>query len=99
MSNPKLYKSKNNSILFGVLGGLSNYFNIDPVLTRVVFVIAMVMFDTISGGLILGYILLAFVMPEEPIDYTDHPVQHRHRSKSQQPPDHDTLDEDEWSNF
>lgn len=93
----KLYKSKDNSILFGVLGGLSNYFNIDPVLCRVVFVIAMVMFD---GLVILAYIILAFVMPEEPLEHSNQSLDHTHRRQtSQRPTDIDEMEDDEWSNF
>lgn len=100
MFSQKLYKSKNNSILFGVLGGLSEYFKVDPVLCRVLFVIAVVMLDTLSGVFILVYIVLAFVMPEKPVDYSDQPLDHSHYNQTpKQPIDVDEMDEEEWSNF
>lgn len=39
VSMKQLRKSKHNEILFGVLGGIAEYFNIDPVLVRVIFVV------------------------------------------------------------
>ena len=49
--------------IFGVCGGLGDYFGIDPTLVRVVFLIAVLGFGT---GLLL-YIILAIVMPEETV--------------------------------
>jgi Putative stress-responsive transcriptional regulator len=48
-------------MIAGVCGGLANYFNIDPVIVRLVFVVA-VLFGGISP---LVYIILWIVMPEE----------------------------------
>ncbi len=47
----------------GVAGGLANYFDIDPTLIRVLFVVSIF----IGGGGILAYIILWIVVPEEPI--------------------------------
>lgn len=57
----RLYRSKKDKMIAGVCGGLAEYFDIDPVLVRVLFAITAFM-----GGLgILLYILLAIVTPEE----------------------------------
>lgn len=58
----KLVKSSHNAVIFGVLGGIGEYFNIDPVLLRVVVVVA-----TFAGvGVTIPvYLLLALVMPDE----------------------------------
>ncbi len=54
----KLYRSEKNKIVAGVCGGLAEYFNIDPVLVRIAFVIVS-FFDGVG---ILAYIILwAFV--------------------------------------
>lgn len=45
MSNKKLYKSSVNRMLCGVCGGIAEYFNIDPTLVRLVWVII-----TLMGG-------------------------------------------------
>ncbi len=57
--NKRLVKSKNKK-LFGVAGGLAEYFNIDPLLMRVLIVILSIGF----GIVIVGYILLAIWMPK-----------------------------------
>lgn len=56
----RLLKSKDKKI-FGVCGGLGKYFDIDPTLIRIIFLIAFVMF---GSGLIL-YLIMALVMPNE----------------------------------
>ena len=54
----RLVKSS-NKMLFGVCGGLGEYFDIDPTIVRVAFVVALLTFGT---GLLL-YLILAIVMP------------------------------------
>lgn len=58
----KLAKSKNNAVIFGVLGGIGEYFNIDPVLLRVVVVVATFVG---VGSTVPIYLLLALVMPDD----------------------------------
>jgi len=57
----KLAKSKNNAVIFGVLGGVGEYFNIDPVLLRV---IVVVLTFAGVGFTVPLYLLLALVMPD-----------------------------------
>ncbi|USS40468.1 PspC domain-containing protein [Thermococcus aggregans] len=59
----KLYRSKKNRILFGVCGGLAEYFNVDPTLVRILFILLLL---GSVGTAALLYLLLALVMPEEP---------------------------------
>ncbi|MCL5411874.1 MAG: PspC domain-containing protein [Patescibacteria group bacterium] len=55
-----LYRSENDKIIAGVAGGLGEYFEVDPTLVRIVFVLLTL----ISGGLgILFYIILAIILP------------------------------------
>lgn len=56
----RLLKSKDKKI-FGVCGGLGTYFDIDPTIIRVAFLVGFVMF---GSGLIL-YLIMALVMPNE----------------------------------
>ena len=56
----RLTKS-NDKKVFGVCGGLGNYFDIDPTLVRVGFLVAVFMFGT---GVLL-YLILAVVVPNE----------------------------------
>ncbi len=56
----RLYRSKTNRVIAGVCGGLGEYFSLDPVLFRILFVAL-----TIAGGSgILLYVVLIFVIPE-----------------------------------
>lgn len=57
----KLYRSGKNRILFGVCGGLAEYFEIDPVIVRVIFV----MLALFSGIGFIAYLILMIVVPLE----------------------------------
>lgn len=61
----KLYRSTTNKVFSGVCGGLGNYFNIDPVVLRLVWVIASMMLGLGLGGLI-AYIIAAIIIPVDP---------------------------------
>ena len=45
MEQKKLFRSVDNRMICGVCGGIGNYFNIDPTLIRLVWVLA-----SLSGG-------------------------------------------------
>ena len=57
----KLYRSESNKVWLGVLGGLGEYFNTDPVLLRVIFILILVFTGFIPG--FVAYIFAALVMP------------------------------------
>jgi len=59
MSNKKLYKSSVNRMLCGVCGGIAEYFNIDPTLVRLVWIITLM-----GGAGILAYIIAAIIIPD-----------------------------------
>lgn len=63
METRTLYRSHSDKIIAGVCGGLGRYFDVDPVLVRIVFVVLAVT----HGIGILFYLLLMFVVPKEPI--------------------------------
>ena len=46
----------------GICGGIGEYFELDPTIIRVLFVV----FSVFLGGGILAYIILWLVMPQEP---------------------------------
>ena len=62
----RLYKSKTDKKLCGVCAGIANYFNIDPTIVRLIWV--LLIFGYGSG--LLAYLVAALIMPEEP-DYED----------------------------
>jgi len=49
-------------MIAGVAGGLAEYFDIDPTLVRVLFIVGVFL-----GGGILAYIILWIVVPEKPL--------------------------------
>ncbi len=57
---PKRLIKSTNKKLFGVAGGVADYFNIDPTLVRVGFVVLA--FICLPASLV-GYIALAILMP------------------------------------
>ena len=61
-STRKLYRSKTDRKVAGVCGGLAQYFNIDPTLIRVLFVVLAVLG---GSGLVL-YLALWIIVPKEP---------------------------------
>lgn len=60
----KLYRSKYDRTLAGIFGGLGHYFNIDPVILRVIFIIFTIC--TLGWVGITAYIVLIFVIPTDP---------------------------------
>lgn len=61
----RLYRSRDDRILFGVAGGMARYFNVDPAIVRLVWVLLFIA----AGTGILLYIVAAIVIPEEPAGY------------------------------
>lgn len=55
----KLYKSRNR-MLCGVCGGIGEYFNMDPTVIRLLWIL----FSILGGCGILAYIIAAIVIPE-----------------------------------
>lgn len=63
MGQKRLLRSRTDRQIAGVCGGLGEYFNIDPTIVRLLFVIGT--FLSAGGGGIILYIILAVVIPEE----------------------------------
>lgn len=62
MSDKRLMRSRDDVMFLGVAGGLAAYFEIDPVLIRLLFVA----FGLASfGQALLVYVLLAVLMPQQ----------------------------------
>ena len=62
--NKKLYKSNTNKILEGVCGGIAEYFDVDPTIVR----LAWVVFCALGGSGILAYIIAAIIIPSAPLE-------------------------------
>lgn len=60
--NRRLYRSRKDKMIAGVCAGLGDYFDIDPTLVRIIFIVSLFL----GGSGILAYIILWIVVPEEP---------------------------------
>ena len=59
--NNQFARTRGDRMIGGVCGGIARYFNIDPVIVRLVFVLSVLL----GGVSPLIYVLLWIVMPEE----------------------------------
>lgn len=62
----KLYKS-NNKVIDGVCAGIAEYFDLDPTIIRV----AWIIFCVLGGSGVLAYLLCALIIPRRPGDIVD----------------------------
>ncbi|HSM56442.1 MAG TPA: PspC domain-containing protein [Candidatus Sulfomarinibacteraceae bacterium] len=62
MSEKRLVRSRTDRMFFGVAGGVAHYLNVDPVLVRLIFVLIAL---ASQGQILLVYLILAILMPEE----------------------------------
>ena len=60
--NKRLYRSTREKMIGGVCGGMAEYFEIDPVLIRILFVVA----TFVGGSGVLAYIICWIIVPEQP---------------------------------
>ena len=58
----RIYRPREGKVLVGVCSGIANYFNIDPVLVR----LGWIIFCCIGGSGFLAYLVAAVLIPEEP---------------------------------
>lgn len=58
----KLYRSRTDSMIGGVCGGLAEYFDIDPAIVR----LAAVLLVFAGGSAIIAYILAWIIIPQKP---------------------------------
>ena len=56
----RLYKSRNNKMICGVCAGIADYFNIDPLIVRVLWAVLALA----AGTGVLAYIACAIILPE-----------------------------------
>ncbi|MBT3173241.1 MAG: PspC domain-containing protein [Lentimicrobiaceae bacterium] len=64
-TSKKLYRVKDKEVFGGVCAGLAEYFNIDVVLVRVIFVLLALF----GGGGVLIYIILWIAVPNKPYQH------------------------------
>ena len=62
MNGKKLYRNTENKMLAGVCSGIADYFDIDPTLVR----LGWVVFSLLGGSGLLAYIIAAIIIPDAP---------------------------------
>lgn len=60
----KLYRSETNKVWAGVIGGVGEYFDIDPTILRLLWIV-IVIFTGIIPGLI-AYLIAVMIVPKKP---------------------------------
>src|SRR4030067_1168282 len=59
----RVYRSRKETMIAGVCGGLGEYLDIDPVIVRIIFVLL-----AFAGGAgVIGYIIAWIIIPEAPV--------------------------------
>ena len=61
----RLYKSRVNKKIDGICGGIAEYFELDPTLVR----LGWVLFTCLGGSGLLAYFIAALVIPREPAEF------------------------------
>lgn len=59
----RLYRSARNKMIGGVAAGLAEYFDVDPVIFRILFVVVALM----GGWGFIAYIICWIIIPQEPL--------------------------------
>ena len=63
----RLFKSHENKMIDGVCGGIAEYFDLDPTVVR----LAWVLFSAFGGSGVLAYLICALIIPRNPKDCID----------------------------
>lgn len=67
----RFYRSQNERMIAGVCGGVAEYFDIDPTLVRLLFVV----FALAGGPGLIAYFVMMLIVPENPTQTPYKPAQ------------------------
>ncbi len=59
----RLYRSRDERMLAGVAGGIANYFDVDPTIVRLLWLLALIPTGPVAA---IAYLGCALVIPREP---------------------------------
>ena len=74
--NKRLYRSSTNKVFAGICGGLGEYFDIDPTVVRIVWLLVVIFTGFFPG--VLAYIVAIFIIPEHKPVVHEHQAPHTH---------------------
>ncbi|MEI8007626.1 MAG: PspC domain-containing protein [Bacteroidota bacterium] len=83
MEPKRLYRSLTDRKIAGVAGGLAEYFDTDPLILRLAFVVL----SLAGGGGVLIYFILWIVTPEKPVSFGQFNSSHAGAPPAGAPPD------------
>lgn len=63
----RLYRSRHTRMIGGVLGGVAEYFDVDPTIVRVAYVILAYLSGVFAA--VVAYVIATIVIPEAPVDH------------------------------
>lgn len=66
MNQKRLYRSADDRIIAGVAGGVAEYFDVDPVIVRIIWFFSVIL---TAGTTFLAYIVMIIVVPLEPEEW------------------------------
>ncbi|KPJ55154.1 hypothetical protein AMJ47_01400 [Parcubacteria bacterium DG_72] len=59
----RLYRSEKNKVFAGIIGGIGEYFEVDPVILRILWLLIVVFTGFFPG--LLAYIIAIFLVPKK----------------------------------
>lgn len=62
-TNKRLYRSEDDKVIFGVMGGFGEYLDVDPVFLRVLYILLSIFTGFFPA--LLAYVLMAIIMPKK----------------------------------
>jgi len=75
----RLYRSSDNKIIAGVIGGIGERFDVDPVILRLVWVLVVVFTAVIPG--VVVYLFAIIIVPKRHGGYKEHKKNKHHDRK------------------
>jgi len=90
----RLYRSRKDSVIAGICGGLGEHLDIDPVIIRLI----MVLLVLVKGIGILAYIIAWIIIPQKPLEAV--PVgEDAEAGKVSAPSETEQADNNQWKQF
>lgn len=84
----KLYRSRKDSKIAGVCGGIAEYFDVDPTIIRLLALLTIFF----GGGGIIAYIIAWIIIPLEPIEGSSTSSDEERNNTNKETKDEKTVD-------
>jgi phage shock protein C len=68
MRTRRLYRSRRNRMIAGVVGGIAEYFDVDPTILRVIWMVGSLLLPPMMLADVAIYVALVIIVPIEPLD-------------------------------